>query len=80
MAYNYEYPYTDPHRYNSDWVIHEVAELEKAAKIFPVVVGDPIPENLPIGSIVVKYTDQTKTALSSVSVKCQGSFVNIWSS
>ena len=53
---------------------------EKAAKIFPVVVGDSIPENLPLGSIVVKFTDQTKTALSSVSVKCQGSFVNIWGS
>lgn len=78
MAYNYEYPYTDPHRYNSDWVINEVAELEKAAKIFPVVVGEPIPDNLALGSIIVKFTDQTKTSISSVSVKCQGSFVNIW--
>ena len=80
MAYNYEYPYTDPHRYNSDWVINEVAELEKSAKIYPVVAGDPIPDNLALGSILVKFTDQTKTSLSSVSVKCQGSFVNIWNS
>ena len=28
MAYNYEYPYTDPHRYNADWLINKMKELE----------------------------------------------------
>lgn len=28
MAYNYEYPYTDPNRYNSDWLLHKMGELE----------------------------------------------------
>lgn len=28
MAYNYEYPYTDPNRYNSDWLINKMKELE----------------------------------------------------
>ena len=28
MAYNYEYPYTDPNRYNDDWLINKMKELE----------------------------------------------------
>ena len=28
MAYNYEYPYTDPNRYNADWLINKMKELE----------------------------------------------------
>lgn len=28
MAYNYEYPYVDPERYNSDWLINKVKDLE----------------------------------------------------
>ena len=28
MAYNYEYPYTDPNRYNSDWLINKMKELD----------------------------------------------------
>ena len=27
MAYNYEYPYTDVHRHNDDWMINRVKEL-----------------------------------------------------
>lgn len=27
MAYNYEYPYTDPNRYNSDWILNRVKEV-----------------------------------------------------
>ena len=28
MAYNYEYPYTDPNRYNDDWLLNKLKELE----------------------------------------------------
>lgn len=28
MAYNYEYPYTDANRYNSDWLLNKMKELE----------------------------------------------------
>lgn len=28
MAYNYEYPYVDPNRYNSDWELNKVKKLE----------------------------------------------------
>lgn len=28
MAYNYEYPYTDPNRYNDDWLLNKMKELE----------------------------------------------------
>ena len=28
MAYNYEYPYTDLNRYNADWLLNKMKELE----------------------------------------------------
>lgn len=28
MAYNYEYPYTDPNRTNIDWILNKIKELE----------------------------------------------------
>ena len=28
MAYNYEQPYTDPNRYNDDWLLNKMKELE----------------------------------------------------
>ena len=28
MAYNYEYPYTDPNRYNDDWLLNKMKDLE----------------------------------------------------
>ena len=28
MAYNYEYPYTDPNRYNADWLLNKMKDLE----------------------------------------------------
>ena len=28
MAYNYEYPYTDPNRHNADWLLNKMKELE----------------------------------------------------
>lgn len=28
MAYNYEYPYTDPNRYNADWLLNKMKEME----------------------------------------------------
>ena len=28
MAYNYEYPYTDPNRYNADWLLNKMKELQ----------------------------------------------------
>lgn len=29
MAFNHEYPYTDPYRVNADWLLHKVKELDK---------------------------------------------------
>lgn len=29
MAFNHEYPYTDPERYNSDWLLNKIKELEQ---------------------------------------------------
>lgn len=28
MAYNHEYPYVDPNRYNADWILHKIKELD----------------------------------------------------
>ena len=28
MAYNHEYPYTDPYRSNADWLLHKVKEFQ----------------------------------------------------
>lgn len=28
MAYNFEYPYTDPNRYNSDWILSKMKDIE----------------------------------------------------
>lgn len=34
MAYNYEYPYTDPNRYNSDWLLNAMRKLQEEWNIF----------------------------------------------
>lgn len=28
MAYNHEYPYVDPNRYNADWILHKIQEID----------------------------------------------------
>lgn len=82
MAYSYEYPYVDPHRYNSDWIIRQVADLQIAPRIEVVVVGDPITPDLPVGSIVVAFTDNFKTSLHGVYVKGYSvdndNYITIW--
>lgn len=69
MAYSYEYPYTDPNRYNSDWMLNKLAELDREPKIITVIVGDPIPLDIPVGSIVVAYTNNFKNDIHGVYVK-----------
>ena len=32
MAYNYEFPYTDPNLYNDDWLLNRMKELAAALK------------------------------------------------
>lgn len=82
MAYNYEYPYTDPNRYNADWMLNKLAELDREPKIVTVVVGDPIPLEIPLGSIIVAYTDNFKTSLHGVYVKAfsinDDNYIAIW--
>lgn len=34
MSYNYEYPYTDPNRYNSDWLLNAMKKLQEEWNIF----------------------------------------------
>lgn len=41
MAYNYEYPYVDPNRYNSDWMLTKMKELE--GQINAIISGLPDP-------------------------------------
>lgn len=42
MAYNYEYPYVDPNRYNSDWLLSKMKELE--GEINGIISGLPTPD------------------------------------
>lgn len=42
MAYNHEYPYTDPNRHNSDWEINTVKELQQKVAEFDVLAAQII--------------------------------------
>lgn len=44
MAYNYEYPYTDPGRFNADWILSQIKQLENDLKNF-------------VGLNTIKYAD-----------------------
>lgn len=37
MAYNHEYPYVDPNRYNSDWILNKIKELMNEMDTFEAV-------------------------------------------
>ena len=43
MAYNYEYPYVDPNRYNSDWMLNEIKKIWETIKNYPPV---PTPDKM----------------------------------
>lgn len=43
MAYNYEYPYVDPNRYNSDWLLNEIKKIWETIKNYPPV---PTPDKM----------------------------------
>ena len=46
MAYNYEYPYTDPNRYNGDWMLDKMKSLDQQMQLFTATntlkYADPI--------------------------------------
>lgn len=74
MAYNYEYPYTDPYRYNADWLLNEMKSLnEKLDGLTDEAVA-----------ICKKYTDEkhawTKNEIASLKVKiddCNASITRV---
>lgn len=37
MAFNYEYPYVDPNRYNADWLLNRIKEYDETIKNFILV-------------------------------------------
>lgn len=43
MAYNYEYPYVDPNRYNSDWLLNEIKKIWETIKNYPPI---PTPDKM----------------------------------
>lgn len=47
MAYNYEYPYTDPSRSNADWLLNKIKELSE--KVDNFIIEDEIKFHDPIG-------------------------------
>lgn len=61
MAYNYEYPYVDPNRYNSDWLLNEIKKIWETIKNYPPV---PTPDKMFInvrehGAVGDGVTDDT---------------------
>lgn len=42
MAYNYEYPYVDPNRANTDWEIKTVIEVKNDMETFKQTISDSI--------------------------------------
>lgn len=61
MAYNYEYPYVDPNRYNSDWLLNEIKKIWETIKNYPPV---PTPDKMFInvrehGAVGDGITDDT---------------------
>lgn len=77
MAYNYEYPYTDPHRYNADWLLNEVAELKARPGIYEMIAGEAIPECIP-GSIIIVWASNSKHNIDYVYVKTANSVIAIY--
>lgn len=74
MAYNYEYPYTDPYRYNADWLLNEMKSLEEKL--------DGLTDEAV--AICKKYTDEkhawTENEISSLKVKiddCNASITRV---
>lgn len=74
MAYNYEYPYTDPNRYNADWLLNEMKRLhEKLDGLTDEAV-----------TISKKYTDEkhawTESEIASLKNKlddCNNSIIRV---
>lgn len=74
MSYNYEYPYTDPYRYNADWLLNEMKSLhEKLDGLTDEAV-----------TICKKYTDEkhawTESEIASLKVKiddCNASITRV---
>lgn len=58
MAFNHEFPYVDPNRYNSDWLLHQVKDLVKKFEEF--VIENQITYHDPIDwSITTQYKKYT---------------------
>ena len=62
MAYNYEYPYTDPGRYNADWLLNKVKELSDIVELkFDEAVREYLINELNDMFADVTYIPESKT-------------------
>nr|DAO65365.1 MAG TPA: Pectate lyase [Caudoviricetes sp.] len=78
MAYNYEYPYVDPNRYNSDWLLNEIKKIWETIKKYPPV---PTPDKMFInvrehGALGDGVTDDT-VAIQSI-INNAGEYTRIY--
>lgn len=73
MAYNYEYPYTDPHRHNDDWILGEIKKLkDKIAELEEKVPG--ISLSIP----TLDRTNSTKLESFDYAIKDMEEKVKYW--
>lgn len=79
MAYNYEYPYVDPERYNSDWLISKVKELEAEWDIkFPEWQKNIEQQNALIDQIKKELDDIVNLSPGFMENLINGAIKNVW--
>jgi uncharacterized protein YoxC len=77
MAYNYEYPYTDPHRYNADWLLNRMKELNDAYDSLMDRMDTLEGEFSDLSNAYVTFTDEINEKIRVLNSKVDAFFIEI---
>ena len=77
MAYNYEYPYTDPHRYNADWILNRMKELNEAYASLMDRMDTLEGEFSDLSNAYVTFTDEINEKIAYLSTLLEENILNI---